>query len=143
MGQVHVGQHVSVSPSALPDVTEQGTVNQIIPQADPQTDTFDTWVAVVNKDRKLVPGMSAFVHIETSGQALVLPRLAVLDSETDPKVFVAGKDQRAHLRYVHVVGRSTQSIFVNSGLAAGDRVVLLGLDGLQDGQIIRVTKIYE
>ncbi len=63
LGQVHLGQRATVTPSALPSLTMQGTVSSIIPQADPQTDTFEVWVSVTNTNRMLLPGMSAFVHL--------------------------------------------------------------------------------
>jgi RND family efflux transporter MFP subunit len=139
LGQVHLGQQATVTPSALPGTSLQGTVSAIIPQADPQTDTFEVWVKVVNTNKMLLPGMSAFVHIQTAGKAaLVVPRLAVLDAEGNASVFVV-RNQRAHMQHVQVTGRSEDAVFIGGGLAAGDKVVLVGLDTLQDGQLVRVN----
>jgi RND family efflux transporter MFP subunit len=139
LGQVHVGQQVRVTPSSLSTVTLPGTVSSVIPQADPQTDTFEVWVSINNKDKMLLPGMSAFVRIQKPAKAFVVPRLCVLDLDSDPKVFVVGNDSRAHLRSVHVIGRSTDTIFIDAGVSAADRVVLVGLANLQDGQRVRVV----
>jgi RND family efflux transporter MFP subunit len=140
LGQVHLGQHAIVTPSALPGINVQGTVSAIIPQADPQTDTFEVWVEVVNTDKRLLPGMSAFVQIQTAGKALTVPRLAVLDADSNASVFVV-RDGRAHLQHVQVVGRSEQTIFIADGLAPGDDVVLVGLYTLQDNQTVHVSHI--
>jgi RND family efflux transporter MFP subunit len=137
LGQVHLGQQATVTPSALPGIRLQGTVSAIIPQADPQTDTFEVWVNVVNTKKGLLPGMSAFVHIQTAGKALAVPRLAVLDAEGNASVFVV-RDQRAYLQHVQVTGRSEEAVYIRRGLAAGDNVVLVGLDTLRDGQLVRV-----
>jgi len=139
LGQVDLGQQATVTPSALPGISLQGTVSAIIPQADPQTDTFEVWVKVVNTNKMLLPGMSAFVHIQTAGKAaLAVPRLAVLDAEGNASVFVV-RDQHAHQQHVQVTGRSEDTVFIGGGLAAGDNVVLVGLDTLQDGQLVRVN----
>ncbi len=139
LGQVHLGQQATVTPSALPGISLQGTVSSIIPQADPQTDTFEVWVKVVNTNKMLLPGMSAFVHIQAAGKAaLVVPRLAVLDAEGNASVFVV-RNRHAYMQHVQVTGRSEDAVFIGGGLAAGDKVVLVGLDTLQDGQLVRVN----
>jgi RND family efflux transporter MFP subunit len=140
LGQVHLGQHAIVTPSALPSINVQGTVSAIIPQADPQTDTFEVWVEVVNTDKRLLPGMSAFVQIQTAGKAFAIPRLAVLDADSNASVFVV-RDGHAHLQHVQVVGRSEETIFIADGLVAGDNVVLVGVDTLQDNQFVHVSRI--
>jgi RND family efflux transporter MFP subunit len=137
---VHLGQQATVTPSALSSVNMRGTVSAIIPQADPQTDTFEVWVEVVNVDKMLLPGMSAFVRIQTAGKALVVPRLAVLNIDSNATVFVV-RDGYAHLQHVQVVGRSEEVIFIKGGLAAGENVVLVGQDILQDNQPVRVSRI--
>jgi RND family efflux transporter MFP subunit len=140
LGQVQLGRQAIVMPSALPGLHLQGTVSSIILQADPQTDTFEVWVEVLNTSKVLLPGMSTFVSIQRPARVLVVPRLSVLDLDSDPFVFVV-QDQRVYLRHVQVVGRSVDEVFIGGGLSAGDKVVLVGLDGLQDGQQVRVTRI--
>ena len=140
LGQVQRGQQAIVMPSALPGLRLQGTVSSIILQADPQTDTFEVWVGVLNTSKVLLPGMSAFVSIQSPERVIVVPRLSVLDLGSDPMVFVV-QDQRVYLRHVQVVGRSVDEVFIGAGLSAGDEVVLVGLDGLQDGQQVRVTRV--
>jgi multidrug efflux system membrane fusion protein len=137
---VHLGQSAIVTPSALPDLNAQGVVKSIIPQADPQTDTFEVWVEVVNTDKHLLPGMSAFVRIQGSNQAFGLPRVAVLNSDHAPTVFVV-RNQHAHLRAVRVVGHSSNTVFVGSGLSKGDKVVVVGVDTLHDGQAVHVARV--
>ncbi len=140
LGQVHRGQPAIVTPSALPNLNVNGTVSAIVPQADPQTDTFEVWVEVANPDDMLLPGMSAFVRIQSGVHALIVPRLAVLNSDRDATVFVV-RDQHAHLQRVHLTGRSVNSIFIDAGLSVGDMIVLVGLDRLQDGLEVHVTRI--
>jgi RND family efflux transporter MFP subunit len=140
LGGVQLGQQAIVTPSALPNVSMQGAVSSIIPQADPQTDTFEVWVSVINTNRQLLLGMSAFVHLQSMRKALVVPRLAVLDPESKAAVFVV-QNLYAHLQLVQVVGRTVDAIFIGQGLKAGDKVVLVGVDRLQDNQRVRVSSI--
>ena len=135
---MHLGQPATVTPSALPNLDFHGTVSSIVPKADPQTDTFEVWVQVVNPDGTLLPGMSAFVRIQIGSKTLVLPRLAVLNPDREANVFVVRNDH-AYLQHVHIVGRSVDTIFVDAGVSAGDKVVLVGLDKLQNGQRVHVT----
>ena len=138
--QVHLGQQAVVTPSALPNLNVTGTVSAIIPQADPQTDTFEVWIEVTNTDKNLLPGMSAFVRIQQSAHALVVPRLAVLNSDHNPVVFVV-RNGHVYLQPIQVVGRSVDRIFVSKGISSGSQVVLIGISILQNGQAVRVREI--
>lgn len=140
LGQVQLNQQVVITPTALPNLSFNGTVSAIIPQADSQTDTFEVWVSITKPNNMLLPGMSAFVRIQAPGKAFVVPRLAVLNADSGPTVFVV-QNQHAHQQAVDVVGRSTDSIYIDRGLSANDTIVLVGLDNLQDGQQVHVTSI--
>jgi multidrug efflux pump subunit AcrA (membrane-fusion protein) len=138
--QIHPGQSAIVTPSALSNLNFKGTVKAIIPNTDPQTDTFEVWVEVVNSSGVLLPGMSTFVSIQESVHALVVPRLAVLNPDLESAVFIVRK-QHAYLQHVQVLGYSGDSIFIGTGLSAGDMIVLVGLNSLRDGQEVHVTSV--
>lgn len=143
LNMVHIGQDASVAPSALPNLHFNGTISTIIPLADSQTDTFEVWVSIsgknMPKNSALLPGMSAFVRIQSAATALVVPRLAVLNPDGDATVFVV-QNQVAHLQHVQVIGRSVESIFISGGLSPASQIVLVGLDQLQDNQKVHVTR---
>lgn len=138
--QVHTGETAFVTPPSVPNVTLKGTVSVIVPVADAQTDTFEVWISVTNSENVLLPGMSAFVRIEQPMKAFVVPRLAVLNPDREGVVFVV-RHGRAYIQPVHIVGRSPNAIFVDSGIVPGDKVVLVGLDTLQDGQPVHVVDV--
>jgi membrane fusion protein (multidrug efflux system) len=142
LNMVHVGQAASVTPSALPNQQFNGTISTIIPVADPQTDTFEVWVSIPSKnmpkDSALLPGMSAFVRVQSPATALVVPRLAVLNPDGDAAVYVV-QNHVAHLQHVQVIGRSVESIFINGGLSPATPIVLVGLDQLHDNQKVHIT----
>jgi len=140
LGQVSLGLPAVVTPSALPNASFQGTVISVVPQADPQTDTFEVQVEVKNPQQMLLPGMSAFVRIQGKSQGFALPRGTVLNPDQNPIVFVV-RNQHAYMQRVHVVGRSVDTIFVDAGVSPNDTIVLVGLDQLHDGQQVHVTTI--
>lgn len=141
MGQVKTSQTATVSASAVSNLTVNGTVTQVVPEADPQTDTFEVWVTIPNATGQLLAGMSAFVNIQSTASSLAVPRVAVLNQDSNPQVFVVGSDGRAHLQSVHVSGRSADFIYVDSGLTASQEVIVQGLDTLLDNQQIKVDSV--
>ena len=138
--QIKVGQPASVTPSALPNVNLIGTVSAVIPRADPQTDTFEVWIEIVNTNGTLLPGMSAFARIQEKSVALTVPRLALLNVDRESVVFVA-RDQHVYVTRVQVLGQNGSTMLVNKGLRADDRVVVVGNATLRDGQSIRVRSV--
>jgi RND family efflux transporter MFP subunit len=140
LGQVQLGQPALVTPSSLSTLTVKGTVSSIIPQVDTATDTFEVWISIPNQNMKLLPGMSAFAHIQSSVTAFALPRLAVTSSEDTSVVFVVN-NQIAHLRQVQITGQTVDTTYVDNALSPGDLVVLVGQHNLHDGQRVQINSI--
>lgn len=140
LSQVHTGMQAIATPSALPDLNFKGTISAIVPQADPQTDTFEVWVSIENPSKTLLPGMSVFVRIQAAGRALVVPRPGILNPDKDPVAFVV-HDQHAYVQHVHVAGEVRDELLVDAGLERGDIIVLVGQYQLRDGQAIRVQSV--
>jgi RND family efflux transporter MFP subunit len=138
--QVKVGMPALVTPSALPDVSLSGVVSSIIQQADPQTDTVEVWVEVKNTQQTLLPGMSAFVQIQGQINAFAVPRLAVLNPDHNSVVFVE-RGNKVYLETVHVASRGADVVYVDQGLTAGDKIVLIPLDKMHDGQQVTVSQV--
>jgi len=140
LGQVTVGESAIVTPSAIPNLNLNGTVTNIIQQANAQTETFEVWVSIPNPNGSLLPGMTAFVHIQKPLHAYVVPRLAVLNPDRDSVVFIV-RGQHAYLQHVHIIGRSYNSIYIDSGISTGQQVVLVGSYALDNGQAVHVAKV--
>lgn len=138
--QVKVGSLAQVTPSALPNLTLKGTVTSIIPQADPQTDTFEVWVSVPNVQQALLPGMSAFVRIQGQQNAFVVPRLAVLNPDRESSVFVV-RNSHVYMQSIHVAGNAPNVFFIDNGLSANDTIILLPLNKMHDGQAVHIINV--
>ena len=139
LSQVQLGMKALVTPSALPNQTFSGTVTSIAPQADAQTDTFQVDIQVINTQQMLLAGMSAFVRIQGQVNAFVVPRLAVLNPDRESSVFVIRKGH-AYIKAVHVVGRSTNDVYVDDGLTSDDLIVLLPIQRIRQGQEVDVVR---
>ncbi|HTK06303.1 MAG TPA: efflux RND transporter periplasmic adaptor subunit [Ktedonobacteraceae bacterium] len=140
VGQIRVGAQAQVTSSAFANRSFSGTVSAVIPQANPQTNTFEVWVNVNDSQHLLLPGMSAFVRILLPATAVVVPRLSVMALASLMAVFVV-RGQHAYLRIVQIMGRNEDRLFVSTGLQQGEYIVLVGLDQLSDGQSVHVRAI--
>lgn len=140
LGQVQIGQPALVTPSSLSTLTVKGTVSSIIPQVDTATDTFEVWISIPNQNMKLLPGMSAFAHIQSTIKAFALPRLAVISSEDASVVFVVN-DQIAHVLPVQIVDQTVDTTYIDNALSPGNLVILVGQHTMHDGQHVQVTSI--
>jgi RND family efflux transporter MFP subunit len=86
----------------------------------------------------LAPGRSVDVTIvvEVRDGALVIPRQAVVDATTAPKVYVIDADDLIQARDITIARWPSQGAIIEQGLAAGDRVVL-NPAGLRPGDKVR------
>lgn len=75
---------------------------------------------------RIPPGRSIDVTIlvATRRNAIVVPRQAVLDATTAPKVLVVDAQDIAHARPVKIAAWPSSNAIIEQGLAAGDRVIM-------------------
>jgi RND family efflux transporter MFP subunit len=139
LGQIQIGQPAQVTPSSLSTLTVTGTVSSIIPQVDTATDTFEVWISIPNTNMKLLPGMSAFAHIQSTLKVFALPARAVISSEDASTIFMV-RNQVAHQLQVQIVDQVADTIYIDSALAPGD-LIILGRSHIHDGQHVQVTSI--
>ncbi|HVT45351.1 MAG TPA: efflux RND transporter periplasmic adaptor subunit [Thermoanaerobaculia bacterium] len=149
---VHIrrGQSAAVIADVMPDRTFNGIVSRVSSVFDPQTNTVEAEVEVPNGDAALRPGMFASVSISyrTNPTALLVPLSAVSRNEHEEWLFVAEPSaegdglvaRRVLVRALQSADRSQQRVAVEpreGNLAAGTNVIVLGHEGLRDGD--RVT----
>ena len=106
-----------------------GTVDFIDNQVDPATGTVRARAVLPNPDRVFTPGLFARVQLEGSAEAdaLLVDDKAVLTDQDRKYVYVLGQDDTAQRRDIEP-GRLVDGLrVVQSGLAAGDRVIVSGV----------------
>ncbi|MFC6144636.1 efflux RND transporter periplasmic adaptor subunit [Paraburkholderia silvatlantica] len=89
-----------------------------------------------NADRVLLPGMFVRARIEEgiNNNAFLVPQVGVLhDQKGQASVYVVGKDDKVVPTPIVTSGTQGQDWVVESGLQAGDRVIVQGADKVKPG----------
>ncbi len=124
---VRVGQPAHVTLPYATGETFHAEVNYIYPVLDPMTRTVKVRIAVLNPGLTLKPDMYANVEIMvSSGQRLVIPAEAVLDSGTRQIVYVEKKPGTYEMRSVKLGLRGEKYVEVLKGIRKGEKVVTSG-----------------
>ncbi len=89
-----------------------------------------------NTDRSLISGLFVRIRIPVSKpyQALMIPERALATDQNIRFVYVVGQDGKAERRNVELGGQRGELRIVKSGLAAGDRVIVKGIQRVRPGQ---------
>jgi len=95
-----------------------------------------------NKDGRLVPGMFVSVRLASSAMstALLIPDRAIGNDQSKRFVFVVGADSKAVYREVSLGQQVDRQRIVLSGLSAGERVVVDGLQHVQPNASVAPTE---
>lgn len=132
-----------VTTDAYPDRKYDGVIRQISPEANRQKATVQVKVKIVNPDELLRPEMNASVAFvqEPSASAAMdrAPLLVPASAVRAGAVFVV-RDGRAVRLPVRLGARRGQNLTVESGLAAGETVIVNPPEKLQDGARVRPAK---
>ncbi|WP_250450460.1 efflux RND transporter periplasmic adaptor subunit [Caballeronia sp. ATUFL_M2_KS44] len=95
-----------------------------------------------NKDRVLLPGMFVRARIDegVNPNALVVPQIGIThDQKGTPTALVVGPDNKVALRQLVTSGTYGQNWVVDSGLKAGDRVIVQGVDKVRPGAEVKAV----
>lgn len=116
-------------------------LRELSPQADAATRTYAARFAIPDADDGVALGMTATVTLTRSGDEPVakLPLSAVLNRGDGPSVYVVDHADTLALRPVTVAGFSQNAALVTGGIAAGERVVTLGVHTLEAGLKVRTV----
>lgn len=141
---VKIGSQVNVKISALNNKSFGGIVQYISPQANEQTGTFKAEIHVPNTQKmEIRAGMTARIDLVVSnkGKQLSVPNYALVTKNGDHYIYKINASI-AEL-YKIETGQSLGSrTIVNSGLAVGDTVVIVGMKNLGEKTSVFVETIY-
>jgi len=132
------GLPVKLQVDALPNKTFAGTVDRVAPVVDAGSGTFRVICAFAGGGL-LQPGMFGRMQIDYDqrADALVVPRIALLDDEGDPAVFAVrnGKAERVPVKLGYLDGAWAE---IRNGIGLGEQVVVAGKTALRDGSAVQV-----
>ncbi len=132
-GRVERGDRIRFTVDGL-DGTFDGSVYAVEPRIDPATRTLRIRARAPNPQGQLMPGAFARVDLvlETVAEALTVPSTALVPGLAETVVFVE-KDGVAEQRTVRMGMRTQAAVEVLEGVAAGERVIVSGLQQVSDG----------
>jgi membrane fusion protein (multidrug efflux system) len=139
VASLQTGQEKTFTLAALPGRTFTGAVTFVSSQAARESNSFAAELAAENADGALKAGMIAQVALtrpERAG-AIVVPLAAVVPRKGEYYVF-AVENGRAVRKRVLIAALFGHEAVLEAGLAAGDRIVVEGHRGLQDGMTVAV-----
>jgi RND family efflux transporter MFP subunit len=117
-------------------------LRELSPQADPATRTYAARFTIEGADESVALGMTATVTLTRTADTPVarLPLSAVLSHGVGPSVYVVDGSGALILRPVTVASFNADAVLVTGGVAAGDRVVTLGVQTLEPGLKVRTVE---
>src|SRR5690554_47846 len=111
---------------------------------DPQTSAITLRARLANPDHIVLPGMFVRAEVATGSlqNAILAPQAGVT---RDPRgrviAFVVDKDNKIQQRYLEVDRTIGSNWIVTSGLAAGDKIVVEGLQKIQPGMPVKTEEV--
>ncbi|KMQ80186.1 Membrane fusion protein of RND family multidrug efflux pump [Candidatus Burkholderia pumila] len=122
--------------------SEQGKLQFSDVSVDQSTGSVTVRSIFQNKDRVLLPGMFVRARIQegVNDHALVVPQIGVThDQKGQPTVLVVNKDNKVELRQLVTSGTYSQNWVVDSGISAGDRVIVNGIEKAKPGMEVKAV----
>ncbi|WP_277811921.1 efflux RND transporter periplasmic adaptor subunit [Chromohalobacter canadensis] len=139
--QLASGDAPSVSATTVGDERLEGQLTSIDSQIDTATGTVRLRARFDNPADRLYP--SAFVDVRLTVNTLhdrvIVPAPAVQTGQDGLFVYVVGDDDTVTRHDVDVSASEDHRSALASGVSAGDRVVVDGVDSLRDGAKVRVV----
>src|SRR6266851_4899636 len=108
-------------------------------QVDPSTGTIQIQALFPNPDGSLRPGQYGRIRLrrQDAGQnALVVPEKALIQVQGTYSLAVVSADNKVQQRRVEVGPSNGELRIINSGVVAGERVVIEGLQQARDGAVV-------
>ncbi|MGB6489095.1 MAG: efflux RND transporter periplasmic adaptor subunit [Steroidobacteraceae bacterium] len=141
IGEFTGARRISVSLWDTND-TYSGAVREKSASADPATRTFLVKVAILGPGPEVRLGMTAGVKVEDAAdpKELLIPMTALYHTGAGSAVWIVDpRTQRLALAPVRVERYSDDGVVIAAGLAAGEEVVLKGVNELYQGERVQVT----
>lgn len=138
LATLRAGLPVTLDVDALPGRSFEGRIDRVAPVVDPKSGTFRV-TCTFDGSGTLQPGMFGRIRIDYDqrADALTVPRVALLEDEGEPALFVVrgGKAARVPVKLGYLDGQWAE---IRGGIKAGDQVVTAGMVALRDGSAVQV-----
>ena len=130
----------------LPDgeeYPEAARIDFVAPVVDSETGTQEYRAEVPNHQRLLVPGQFVRVRLEglVRDSAILIPQRAVVQSLGRQMVYVMSPGDTVRSRDVHATAWVGARWLIDSGLVAGDRVIVDGVQKVRPGGLAKPAPV--
>lgn len=123
--KIKEGQKVDVSLDALPELSYEGKITSVVPQADSESRTFPVKITIDNKEGTMKSGMVARVSFPIGDPSTVklVPKDAIVTQNNANFIYIVNKG-------------AAQPLPVTTGMAYEDKIQVIG--PVQTGQLVVV-----
>ncbi|MFM0296342.1 MULTISPECIES: efflux RND transporter periplasmic adaptor subunit [Paraburkholderia] len=136
---VSVGQKVVVTQAELPGQQFHGTITHMSGAIDVPTRSLQVEVTLPNPDDKLRPGAYVQVAVPSVAHAqLMVPGNALLFRAEGPRVAVVDANGNVQLHKIVIAQDLGQSLEIESGIEANDKVIINPSDSIADGDHVQI-----
>jgi membrane fusion protein, multidrug efflux system len=139
---IAIGQKVTITSEARPDLRVQGSIVQISRSADVRSRSFEVKAFFTNTpDRWFRPGMFAAVKLQVSSNApvLMVPNTAIQTDGVTSRIFVV-RGGRAYQHAVQVGMSDGERTAILSGVSPADTVATVGINNVRDSSFVSITQ---
>ena len=141
LGRIREGLPVELSVLSYPGRVFHGTVSRLSPVLDPVSRTLEVRVRIDNPAQALKPGMFAEARLllRQEQQIVRVPLAALVDRPEGQIAFVV-REGRARQVAVRTAFVQEDTAAVDSGISAGELVVVVGQQNLNDGDEVTLAE---
>lgn len=117
----------------------KGRVNYASPGVDPTTGTIEARGLFPNPDRQLIDGAFARIRVpyQTRKDALLIPDEAIGSDATGRYVLVVNAENKVAKKFVEIGPQAEGERVIETGLEAGDRVIIVGIQKARPGDTVK------
>lgn len=141
ISEISPGAQAKVSVAQFSKTPFDGQVTKISPVLDSTSHAYPIKIQLANQNGKLLPGMTATVQFPglKSQPGIIIPVGAVVETPQGSEVFTV-QNNVAHMHIVQMGAVSSDQAVINSGLNAGEQLVIAGQEMLSDGSPVTVVQ---
>ncbi|MFL9868105.1 efflux RND transporter periplasmic adaptor subunit [Paraburkholderia fungorum] len=138
---VSVGQKVVVTQAELPGQQFHGTITHVSGAIDVPTRSLQIEVTLPNPDGTLRPGAYVQVAVPAVARAeLTVPGNALLFRAEGPRLAVVDEKGTVTLRKIVIARDLGQSLEIESGIEASDKIIINPSDSIADGDHVQIAQ---
>ncbi|RDK00957.1 efflux RND transporter periplasmic adaptor subunit [Paraburkholderia lacunae] len=135
------GQNVVVTQAELPGQQFHGAITHIAGAIDVPTRSLQIEVTLPNPDGKLRPGAYVQVALPAAAHArLMVPGNVLLFRAEGPRVAVVDANGNVQLQKIVIAQDLGQSLEIESGIEATDRIIINPSDSIADGDHVQIAQ---